>query len=100
IGDYRVLYTSGDQSENDDFLGMAIAAKKDKFGVGQAPIQGEGITHTELAMLYSTTGTYEFYFMADWERSKTGSGGVAHFKEKVTQMAKELSAQITISKEN
>lgn len=101
MGEFRVLYTSGDQSENGDYLGMAIAAQKDKFfSINKAPVQGKGITNTELAMLRSTTGTYDFYFMADWEGSRSASYGAEEFKSSVASMAKELSAKIDISKEN
>ena len=93
----HVLYTHGKQSENGDVLGMALIVRREHHvKVGKAPIEGDGITHSELAYLMPSKNSYSYYFYAGWELENTEFKELANFRRNLEATANEISADLTV----
>lgn len=67
--DHIIVSTHGMQSENKDFLGMAIfTADKYHAGSYDAPLEGDGIVSTRIVRLVPENNVHTFFFTAGWEK--------------------------------
>lgn len=67
-GANQILYTHGKQSENKDYLGLAmIVPENGLHNFSQSPDQGDGIINTYTSLLKPMDGKYYFAFYAGWE---------------------------------
>lgn len=90
---FRILYTHGMQSENNDHLGMALIVAEENFaGYSKAPDSGNGITNTEMIWLEADQQTYSYFFYAGWEGENSDFNSIDHFKDSVLHAARQLSA--------
>lgn len=92
IGDkYVLLATHGRQSENKDFLGMALLASREGFvRFDKAPEAGAEITHTYTTVLDIAPGqpaTYEF--LTAWEGRDKAYADSAKFMSMVASYARK-----------
>lgn len=93
--DFEILATHGKQSENKDYLGMAIAAPRaSAIAFSKAPTEGEGITNTEIVQLKSSNETYEFYFYAGWELEDAIFADSSQFETRLKEFAQANSSSI------
>jgi hypothetical protein len=82
-----VLYTHDRQSENADFLGMAVMAREEDFlGFGETPRQGPGITNTYTFIFREKTPvTYRFF--SSWEKTAGSFASRVFFENMLRQEA-------------
>ncbi|MBQ4805801.1 DUF4861 domain-containing protein [Aquimarina sp. MMG015] len=93
-----ILETFGAQSENNDFLGMAIIVpEKDFINEGQAPKENTDITTTYYTVMNASDKKPTiFYFLAGWEQSNAQFNTYEGFDKIVSEMSEKLSNPILI----
>lgn len=95
---WHALYTHGKQSENDDFLGMALLVKAENFiQFTSAPKKGGGITHSYLAHLRPEKGRYSFRFFAGWEGENPQFKSKDFFENELRKEIKKIYSQLDIT---
>ena len=79
---YKVLYTHDKQSENDDYLGMAIKVANIYNPVfGQTPNEGNGILNTyTVTMDIKNNQPVKFQFYACWEKTDKNFADKTYFQ--------------------
>ncbi|MBV6644314.1 MAG: DUF4861 family protein [Cyclobacteriaceae bacterium] len=94
---WQVLYTHGDQSENEDGLGMALMIDENTYaGSAEAPSEGEGITSTYLSYMVPSNGQYAFRFYAGWELENEVFATNRGFKEALTAAIQQFNQNIRV----
>lgn len=95
----RALYTYGQQSENKDNLGLAVAVSKNTFsGFGHTPAAGSGVLNTYIAVMNIHSArpcVYRYY--AAWEKTNplfnTKQGFTTFMQGEAEKMDKPLMIQ-------
>jgi hypothetical protein len=94
---YQIIYTHGNQSENNDILGMGILISNKNFvGYKQAPESGDGITNTYMAFMKPINGAYTFHFYAGWELESSDFSARENFDQALRNEAMSLNQIIEI----
>lgn len=92
-----VLRTHGKQSENQDYLGMALLIPSEELiGFSTTSSKGEGIVSTELVSLKSSDNKYLFYFYVGWEGEKADFSSSEFFDNQLKLTSEELSNQLKV----
>lgn len=93
----RVLYTHDRQSENADFLGMAVMAKEEDFSsFGETPRQGAGITNTYTFIFKEKDTPVRYRFFSSWEKTAGSFASRVFFENMLRQEAAKWTRPITI----
>ena len=66
-------------------------------GFGEAPGNGDGVTHTHLAYLQPHQGTYRFLFYAGWEGENSSFADGQYFENQLGQEVMHLNQSIEIN---
>jgi hypothetical protein len=98
-GSVKILATHAIQSENNDYLGMAVLVPEENFGgFSKAPEEGEGITKTNLAGLLAHNNKYLYYFYTGWELESENFKNKESFLKELKDEAAKLSSPIQLIK--
>ncbi len=96
--DGKLLYSYGEQSENSDFLGMALIIPSANFiMVDKAPVEGGGIVNTELVYLKPSEDTYSYYFYVGWEKESDKFSSESGFGEELKNAASQIFADVKVT---
>lgn len=97
--DYFVMSSYGKQSENDDYLGMAVLVNKDEFiKKGILPEDAKGINNTYyLTLKANNDKSSKYYFYSGWSESDEAFTSADGFNVKLQDLAVRLSNPIEVS---
>lgn len=92
------LKSYGKQSENDDFMGMAIVIENQNYSSHEeAPSEGDGVTKTyTLTMTATKEKPSTYYFLSGWEKSDAQFKTKQGFDQMVYQMTQRIEKPIII----
>lgn len=94
----QTLFTHGNQSENNDVLGMAIITSNAGFlSTSRVPKLKEGITNSELMYLKPEAGSYQYKFYAGWELENNDFADMETFKTYLKETMQELSSELKVT---
>lgn len=97
VPDFEILFTHGKQSENGDNLGMALMIPSaSSIGFNSAPVEGTGVTNTEIAKLSSVNDQYTFYFYAGWELENPIFKEQASFEAEVKRATQSIAVELIL----
>ncbi len=96
--DYYVLSSYGNQSENNDNLGMAVLADKNKLiKTGILPEENEDINNTYFVTLKAQNDKpVKYYFYSGWSASDSAFTTASGFNDKLSELAMRLSHPIQV----
>ncbi len=92
-GDFKVLYSLGNQGFSDEILGMGVLVPAVQFkGSSEADTTGSGIVHTHLVSLaLSSDNPSEYCFLAAWENRDPQIKDKAFFVDLLKTAAAKLA---------
>ncbi len=91
---YKALISHDQQSENKDFLGMAIIVNEDDYILSSTADSLNGdITATSVLTLKNNSS---YYFFAGWEKSDQLFSDHAYFKKRVLEQATNITQETLI----
>ncbi len=98
IGDYFVLKSFGQQSENKDSMGMAIVTNNKQYiSHTKLPSTGNGIVSTyTLEIKANNKKPSVFYFLTGWEKSNNKFKSKEGFNQMILQETQKLQNPIVI----
>ncbi|MEL7147767.1 MAG: DUF4861 family protein, partial [Bacteroidota bacterium] len=96
---WHCLYSHGKQSENDDFLGMAILIPDEHFvQPTEKSYPSTDISDTHLVFLKPHDGQYQYIFYAGWQGEDERFADRAYFEQQLKNEINNRRQKIKISK--
>jgi hypothetical protein len=93
----QILYTYGQQSENNDALGLGlIIPQRNYVQFDEAPTKGAGVTHSYLAYLKADNKQYNYQFFAGWQGENEKYKNQEAFEQDLKSEAISNNTQVQI----
>lgn len=90
-GKWGYIATYGDQSLNDDNLGLAVLFSNDSF------VEFTEDDHSHVVKLKPSAGKIDYYFLGAWELEPNGITNESDFIDYVNKTAEELANPVKVS---